>query len=83
MKKRKLTPLVLKKKTVSTLNQTIVGGNDKTNVFTVTCARPIGDCTIALTVQPEVCATLPRPLSDCTVAFSVQVWCNQSVDVKC
>ncbi|WP_157560070.1 hypothetical protein U8527_13465 [Kordia algicida OT-1] len=55
MKKRKLTSLSLKKKTVSSLNQTIVGGSDKTDFFTQTCARPIGNCTIALTVQPAVC----------------------------
>lgn len=83
MKKRKLTSLALKKQIVSSLNQSIMGGADKTDVFTVTCARPVGNCTVALTVQPEVCNSLPRPLSNCTVAYSVQVWCNQSLDVKC
>lgn len=83
MKKRKLNSLVLKKQIVSSLNQSIVGGEDKTDVFTVTCARPIGNCTVALTVQPEVCNTLPRPLGNCTVANTVQVWCNQSGDKRC
>ncbi|MEM6685030.1 MAG: hypothetical protein AAF617_04460 [Bacteroidota bacterium] len=83
MKKRKLTSLVLKKQTVSSLHQSVMGGADKTDVFSVTCAIPVSDCTIALTAQPAVCASLPRPLSNCTVALSVQVWCNQSKDVKC
>lgn len=81
MKKRKLTALSLKKQVVSSLNQTITGGNDEK--FTVTCAIPVSDCTIALTVQPDVCNSLPRPLSNCTIALSVQVWCNQTFDVKC
>lgn len=55
MKKRKLNSLSLKKKTISSLNQSIVGGAAKTDYFTQTCARPIGNCTIALTVQPLVC----------------------------
>jgi len=80
MKKRKLTALSLKKQVVSSLNQSITGGADQK--FTVTCARPVGNCTIALTVQPHVCQTLPRPLGNCTVALSVQVWCN-SFDAKC
>ncbi|WP_046744513.1 hypothetical protein [Kordia zhangzhouensis] len=83
MKKRKLTNLHLAKQVISSLEQRILGGEDKTDPFTVTCARPVSDCTVALTVQPEVCNTLPRPLSNCTVAYSVQVWCNQSMDVKC
>ena len=82
MKKRKLTSLNLKKQVISSLNQSqIGGGNDEK--FTVTCAKPVGNCTIALTVQPQVCETLPRPLGNCTVQLSVQVWCNQSLDVKC
>ncbi len=81
MKKRKLTALSLKKHVISSLNQTITGGAD--DKFTVTCARPVSDCTIALTVQPEVCNTLPRPLSNCTVALTVQDWCNQTFDAKC
>ncbi|KAB8154887.1 hypothetical protein EZY14_003125 [Kordia sp. TARA_039_SRF] len=83
MKKKKLNKFMLKKQIISSLNEAIKGGNDKTDPFTVTCARPVGNCTVALTVQPEVCNTLPRPLSNCTVAYSVQDWCNQSVDVKC
>ncbi|WP_046756059.1 hypothetical protein [Kordia jejudonensis] len=81
MKKQKLNGLHLKKQVVSALNQeNIVGGADEK--FTQTCARPIGNCTIALTVQPAVCQTLPRPLGNCTVQYSIQVWC-QSLDVKC
>ncbi|QHI39319.1 hypothetical protein IMCC3317_47290 [Kordia antarctica] len=82
MKKRKLTTLNLKKQVVSSLNQNSVnGGVDQK--FTVTCAIPVGNCTIALTVQPHVCQTLPRPLGNCTVQLSVQVWCNQTFDAKC
>lgn len=81
MKKRKVAALNLKKHVISSLNQTITGGID--DKFTVTCAMPVSDCTIALTVQPDVCNTLPRPLSNCTVALSVQVWCNQTFDAKC
>ncbi|WP_298517833.1 hypothetical protein [uncultured Kordia sp.] len=55
MKKRKLKSLSLEKQVVSSLNETIVGGVNKTDGFTITCARPIGNCTIALTVQPLVC----------------------------
>jgi hypothetical protein len=56
MKKRKLNSLSLKKQVVSSLNQSIVGGADSpSQIFTVSCARPIGNCTIALTVQPLVC----------------------------
>lgn len=81
MKKKKLNGLQLTKQVVSSLNGTqIIGGAD--DKFTVTCARPISDCTIALTVQPDVCQTLPRPLGNCTVQNSVQVLC-QSVDQKC
>jgi hypothetical protein len=81
MKKRKVAALSLKKQVVSSLNQTITGGADEK--FTVTCAIPVSECTIALTVQPHVCNTLPRPLGNCTVALTVQVWCNQTFDVKC
>jgi hypothetical protein len=81
MKKRKLTALSLKKRVVSSLNYRINGGTDEK--FTVTCASPVSNCTIALTVQPHVCQTLPRPLGNCTVALSVQVWCNQTFDAKC
>jgi hypothetical protein len=82
MKKRKLNSLHLKKQVISSLNHSILGGG-KEDPFSVTCARPVGDCTIALTVQPAVCNTLPRPLSDCTVALTVQAWCLQSGDNKC
>ena len=81
MKKRKLNGLQLKKQVVSALNQSsILGGVD--DKFTVTCARPVSDCTIALTVQPHVCHTLPRPLGNCTVQYSIQVWC-QTQDKNC
>ncbi|MFK7748751.1 MAG: class I lanthipeptide [Kordia sp.] len=65
MKKRKLNSLSLKKQRISSLNESIIGGANKTDVFTVTCARPIGNCTIALTVQPLVCAL-----------YSLQYDCN-------
>ncbi|WP_298423092.1 hypothetical protein [uncultured Kordia sp.] len=76
MKKRKLNGLQLKKQVVSALNQNSITGGAANEKFTVTCARPIGNCTIALTVQPEVCHTLPRPLGNCTVQYSIQVWCQ-------
>lgn len=82
MKKRKLNGLQLKRQVVSSLNQNSVnGGVDEK--FTVTCAIPVSECTIALTVQPEVCASLPRPLGNCTIQYSVQVWCNNSLDKYC
>ncbi|MEM6721981.1 MAG: hypothetical protein AAF611_21820 [Bacteroidota bacterium] len=64
MKKRKLNSLSLEKQVVSSLNQTVVGGADKTGGFTISCARPIGNCTVALTVQPLVCQ-LYSQLYDC------------------
>ncbi len=77
MKKRKLNGLHLKKQIVSALNQdSILGGLAANDKFTVTCARPVSECTVALTVQPDVCYTLPRPLSGCTVQYSIQVWCQ-------
>lgn len=81
MKKRKLNGLQLTKQVVSALNQDhILGGADEK--FTITCARPVGNCTIALTVQPDVCNSLPRPLGNCTIQYSVQFWCK-SQDKKC
>ena len=76
MKKRKFTSLQLNKQVISSLKDQILGGAAAEDKFTVTCARPVSDCTIALTVQPEVCKTLPRPLSECTVAYTVQDWCK-------
>lgn len=55
MKKKKINSLNLKKQVVSSLNGKITGGGAKEQ-FTITCARPIGNCTVALTVQPIVCA---------------------------
>lgn len=80
MKKKKIKSLALKKHVISSLNGEITGGNDKD--FTVTCAIPVSNCTVALTVQPKVCESLPRPLGNCTVALSVQVWCN-TLDKNC
>ncbi|WP_420573007.1 hypothetical protein [Kordia sp.] len=64
MKKRKLSSLNLKKNTVSSLNESINGGLEKTGLFSQTCARPIGNCTVALTVQPLVCAIYSQ-INDC------------------
>ncbi|WP_430412905.1 hypothetical protein [Kordia sp.] len=76
MKKRKLNGLQLQKQVVSALNQDSITGGLANEKFTVTCARPVSNCTIALTVQPLVCQSLPRPLGNCTVQYSVQVWCQ-------
>lgn len=76
MKKRKLNGLHLKKQIVSALNQNTILGGAAEEKFTVTCAIPVSNCTIALTVQPHVCQTLPRPLGNCTVQYSIQVWCQ-------